>query len=264
MYVDESGDTGLPPPRGRSPTRHFCLTGLVVHELRWQDTLDELLRFRHWLKREYGIYLDDELHTAEMVSKPRQVPRSLARLAKHQRLAVIRHHADQLSRLPDIRLVNVCVDKGQSKYANSNSVFRRAWYALFQRFENTMRRRNFPHPVNEQERGIVFPDKTDVRTLKSHLEAMKLRNPLLVRQRGGHYDSIDEPIRLLIEDPVSRDSKDSYFIQAVDCAVWLFKQHLDPSGYAKKHGANAYFRRRLEPVLCKQASNFDPFGVVRL
>jgi len=34
MYVDESGDSGL--PSDGSPTRYFCLSGLVVHELRWQ------------------------------------------------------------------------------------------------------------------------------------------------------------------------------------------------------------------------------------
>ena len=32
MYVDESGDCGLQ----NSPTRYLVLTGLVIHELRWQ------------------------------------------------------------------------------------------------------------------------------------------------------------------------------------------------------------------------------------
>ncbi len=42
MYVDESGDIGLTG----SPTRYFVLTGLVLHELRWRQTLDELIAFR--------------------------------------------------------------------------------------------------------------------------------------------------------------------------------------------------------------------------
>ena len=35
MYVDESGDCGV----DGSPSRYFCLAGMVVHELRWRDTM---------------------------------------------------------------------------------------------------------------------------------------------------------------------------------------------------------------------------------
>lgn len=264
MYVDESGDTGLCPPKGRSPTSLFCLTGLVVHELRWVETLKELVQFRHWLKWKYRVYLDDELHSAELITKARTLPKSLQRLRKHQRLAILRHHADQLARLTDIRLINVCIDKTLQKDADSNKVFRRAWYALFQRFENTILHRNFPGPANDHERGIVFPDRTDAIRLKSHLEDMRVRNLLYSKRPDGSRTATDEPIRLLIEDPVCRDSRHSYFIQAADCAVFLFKQHLQPNAYMKKHGANAYLNTRLKPVLCTHASNFDPLGIVRL
>lgn len=264
MYVDESGDTGPCPPGGKSPTRYFCLTGLVVHELRWTETLDELKRFRHWLKWKYKIYLDDELHAADMLTKRSSLPPSLQRLRKYQRLAIIRHHADQLARLPDVRLINVYIDKSQGKDKDSNSVFRRAWYALFQRFDNTMRRGNFPGPNNIRERGVVFPDHTDEKRLKLHLDDMRRRNPLFIKQRDGNRTAIDEPIKRIIEDPVCRDSRDSYFIQATDCAVFLFKQHLQPSTYVKKHGAHAYFSTRLKSVLCTHASNQDALGIVQL
>lgn len=165
MYVDESGDSGLPPPRGTSPTMLYCLTGLVVHELRWLETLQGFLQFRHRLKNKYGVYLDDELHSAEMFSKPTELPASLRKLKKHERLAIIRHHADQIAASSAIRLINVCVDKRRGKDADSDAVFKRAWYALFQRFENTIQRRNFPGPPNDHERGIVFPDATDARRL---------------------------------------------------------------------------------------------------
>jgi hypothetical protein len=264
MYVDESGDTGLCPPGGKSPTRYFCLTGLVVHELRWTETLNELKRFRHWLKWKYKVYLDDELHAADMLMKPKSLPKSLQRLRKYERLAIIRHHADQLARLADIRLINVFVDKAQRKDKDPDSVFRRAWYALFQRFENTILHKNFPGSNGNQERGIVFPDRTDEKQLKLHLEDMRLRNPLFIKQRDGNRTAIDEPIRLLIEDPVCRDSRNSYFIQATDCAVFLFKQHLQPSTYMKEHGAHAYFSTRLRSVLCTHASNQNALGVVQL
>ncbi len=51
MYVDESGDIGL----HNSPTRYFVLSGLVVHELRWQDTLDQFIDFRHRMRRQFTL-----------------------------------------------------------------------------------------------------------------------------------------------------------------------------------------------------------------
>jgi len=264
MYVDESGDTGLIPPAGQSPTRYFCLTGLVVHELRWAETHAALLDFRRRIKRKYKVYLDDEIHAGDMLNKPSRIPKKLQQLRKYQRLAIIRHQADAIARLPAIRLVNVVFDKEAAKDTDPESVFQRTWYALFQRFENTILHQNFPGPPNDQERGIIFPDQTDGPRLRKFLNAMRIQNHLFIKRNDGQHSIIDEPIRLLIEDPVCRDSRHSYFIQAVDGAVFLLKQHIQPSGFCKKHGANAYFSKRLKPVLCLPASHKDPFGVVHL
>ena len=95
MYVDESGDCGMPAEN--SPTRYFCLSGLVVHELRWRDTVNQLLQFRHWLRGRYKVHHDDELHAAEMVNKPGRLSASLRRLKKYERLAIIRHFADEIA-----------------------------------------------------------------------------------------------------------------------------------------------------------------------
>ena len=105
MYVDESGDSGL--PTNGSPTRYFCLSGLVVHELRWRDVLDELTQFRRWVRRRYGVQLEDELHHAEMVGKQKKLAASIKALPKHQRLAILRNHADQLARIHDFSLINI-------------------------------------------------------------------------------------------------------------------------------------------------------------
>lgn len=141
MYADESGDCGM--PGDGSPSRLFCLSGLVVHELRWCDTVAELIRFRHWVKQKYGVYLDAEIHAAAMISKPGNVDPSLGKLRKHERLAIIRHFADKIKTLTDVSIINVIVDK-RGKVPDKDEVFRWAWYSLFQRFENTIRYGNFP------------------------------------------------------------------------------------------------------------------------
>lgn len=261
MYVAESGDCGL--PSDRSPTRYFCLSGVVVHELRWRDTLLELTNFRRWLKRRFRIYLEDELHAAEMINKPSKIAASFQAIRKHERLAIIRHFADQIARLADMSTINVVVDKSTGKLTSKEDVFRGAWYRLFQRFENTIQYQNFPGPRNPSERGIVFPDSTDGAKLRSYLNEMRETNRIKIVQQSGAVVYRDKPIQVLIEDPILRESHHSYFLQTADCAVFLLKQYIEPCGHMKKHGGNAYFRR-LEPVLCKVASRNDPFGIVRL
>lgn len=263
MYVDDSGDCGM--PTAGSPSRLFCLSGLVVHELRWKNTLADLARFRRWLHDKYQVNIEDELHGAVMINKPAKLASSLQRLKKHERLAVIRHFADAIAGLSDVSVINVVVDKGTGRVPDKDEVFRWAWYAMFQRFENTIRYQNFPGPKNADDQGLVFPDNTDGQKLKRFLQTMRLSNPLKIRQHSGNFVYDDKPIRVIIEDPVLRDSRESYFIQAADCAAFLLKQFVDPSTYMKRHGGNAYLRR-LDPVLCKHASNKDPsgLGIVRL
>ena len=249
-------------PYQGSPTRYFCLSGVVIHELRWQDILDHLLTFRRWLKRMYGIYLDDELHAADMILNLKRLPTSLQKLKKHHRLSIIRHFADEISNLPDINIINVVVDKAK-RVPNKYEAFRWAWYTLFQRFENTIRNQNFPGPKNTTDRGIVFTDETDGAKLTRYLNKMRISNKLKVRQEHGSVQYIDDPIRVIVEDPVLRNSRDSYLVQVADCSAFLLKQSIQPCSYMKKHGGQAYFKR-LDRVLCKHACNRHSKGVVIL
>ena len=66
MYVDESGDTGVT----NSPTRHFALSSLVVHELSWQAALEQLIEFRRRMRDKFGLLMTDEIHASGMINKP--------------------------------------------------------------------------------------------------------------------------------------------------------------------------------------------------
>jgi len=64
MYVDESGDTGLTG----SPTRYFTLTGVVLHELSWQEYLDRLVAFRQRMRHSFGLLMREEIHSAHFIT----------------------------------------------------------------------------------------------------------------------------------------------------------------------------------------------------
>jgi len=252
MYVDESGDCGLV----KSPTRYLVLTGLVVHELRWQAYLDEMIKFRRVMKQKFGLRLREEFHAAGFITRPGE----LMRIKRHDRLAMIRHFADFLAGLADVSLINVVVDK-QGKHQDFD-VFETAWKSLIQRFENTMSKRNFPGPASPDERGMIFCDHTDDKKLMLLLRQMRRYNPVPhAAFFGPGFRNL--PLNYIIEDPSFRDSGHSYFIQAVDLAAYLLYQHLAPNAYIRKNAGQNYFKR-LRPILRLQASSSDPNGIVRL
>jgi hypothetical protein len=253
MYVDESGDAGVP---GASPT--FVLTGMVLHELRWHDTLAELVDFRRWCRAQYGLKLREEIHAARWISRPNNS--DILRIPRHQRLAIIHAYARRLAQIPALNIINVVVNKANK--AQGYDVFTAAWRALIQRFENTINHRNFAGPVNPDDRGLLIPDHSDDKKIQTLLRQMRHYNPVPNQpQYGQGYRNL--ALARLAEDPNFRDSRHSYFVQSCDLAAFLLYQRERPNAYVRNKGARNYFRL-LDPILCKVAATHDSEGVVRL
>lgn len=250
MYVDESGDSGLVG----SPKRYFVLTGLIIHETRWQSSLDRLIAFRRRMNQGFGLKLREEIHAYELINKPK----SLSRIKKSDRLTIIRAFSDEIASMPDINIVNIVVDKSAKQ--QNYDVFESAWKALIQRFENTLLRNNFPGPAHPNEHGLILPDRTDDKKLTKLLRKMRRYNP--VPSIGGH-DRKNLILSRVAEDPSFKDSAHSFFTQATDLSAYLLQQNLAPCAYMRKKGGHNYFYR-LKPALCTVASRGDPYGIVRL
>ena len=251
MYVDESGDSGVV----NSPTSHFALSSLIVHELRWRECLERLVAFRRRMKAAFGLKMSDEIHASAMINNPG----ALVRISRNDRLMIIRAFADEIASLTDVCSINVIITKKPTD--SSIGIFDRAWEALIQRFDNTLSHHNFPGPKNADDSGVIFCDETDAR-LNRLLRRMRHYNPVPNEERfGPGYRNL--LLRSIVEDPVHRDSRASYFVQAADTIAFLLYQSERPSAYLKKRGGARFFRR-LEPILCKVARPNDPLGVVRL
>ena len=250
MYVDESGDCGI----DRSPTKFFILSGIVVHELRWRTSLERLIDFRQKVRSTYGLKLREEIHAVRFINRR---PGDLDRIPKHKRLSIIRGFVDELSQIDDISIINVVVDKELKP--PTYDVFKCAWQALIQRFENTIRYRNFPGPANADERGILFPDRTDDKKLAQLLRKMRRYNPIPNQAHiGTGYR--DLALQTVIEDPNFRLSQHSYFIQAADVVAYCLLQQLKPNSYMRKNSGTNIFSL-LEPRLCRVASHSDPLKI---
>jgi hypothetical protein len=254
MYVDESGDCGLT----NSPSRYFALSGLVIHELRWRTYLAQLIEFRRRMRAQHNLKLREEIHVAHFIGRH---PGKLDRIPKHERLTIYRNLLDELASLPDFSIVNVIVDKSTKQ--PGYDVFEKAWSALIQRFENTIQHHNFPGPANADERGMLFPDRTDDLKLTQLTRRMRYYNPvpgMRIMGYGGYRNLL---MSYIIEDPKFQVSHSSYFTQAADAAAFALYQFFQPNSYVRKKSAQKYFSR-LEPVLCKVASHNNRWGIVQL
>ncbi|HXA18875.1 MAG TPA: DUF3800 domain-containing protein [Thermoanaerobaculia bacterium] len=251
MYVDESGDTGV----SKSPTKHFALSSMIIHELRWEATLQQLIEFRRRIRDKYGLKVAEEIHASAMISKPGP----LARISRNDRLSILRAFLDEITRLPDVNSINVVIDKRSTD--TSDAIFDRGWRTLIQRFENTLSKRNFPGPANPDERGLIICDQTDSR-LNRLLRRMRRYNPVPNQETFGPGYR-DLRLKYIVEDPVHRNSKDTYFLQAVDTIAFFLYQAVAPSEFIRRRGARKQFLRLL-PVLCTVATKDNPYGVVHL
>lgn len=250
MYVDESGDSGLT----NSPTSHFALTGLVIHESQWRDFINQMIVFRKILRTAYGLPIRTEIHAAEYIRHP-----PVAGITKHVRLAILRNLLDELAKMNFVSITNVIVNKaGKSP---PYDVFEMAWQTLFQRFENTLKYGNFPGG-HRNDFGIVLTDATEGRKLQRLVRKMAVYNPIPSMQWAGG-GSRNLPILRIIEDPHPKDSKDSHFIQACDACAYFLLQKFSPNGFIRRSGAQNYLNR-LQPVLNQRASYSNGLGIVIL
>ena len=250
MYVDESGDSGVI----NSPTENFALSGITVHESRWREFRDQLVSFRRTMRTVHGLPMGNEIHAGEFIRKP-----PIATMARHTRLAILRNLLDELAKIEYISITNVVIEKNNKP--PSYDIFEMGWRILFQRFENTIRRGNFPGS-HRNDKGLIIVDSTDGPKLQKLTRKMSTYNPI-PNQTGMGVGHRNLPTVTIIEDPHHKNSADSYFIQAADVSAYFLRQKLAPNAYIKRQGASNYFNR-LAPVLNTKARKDDEFGIVRI
>lgn len=250
MYVDESGDTGPV----NSPTRFFILSAIVIHELRWRQSLESLVTFRRWLRDNKGLYMNDEIHCKDFINSPGE----LKRIKRNDRLDILKKSIDWLNAQPDISVFSVCIDKHNNQ---SRDIFEYAWNVLLMRFENTIRYSNFPGPKNVQDMGMIVSDNTDGDKLRKLIRKMRHYNniPSMI------YQGISRNMKLnyIIEDPVFRDSRNSMIHQMNDVTAYFARQMYEPNSFIKKKGAHNFYKR-LAQVSLKKVSGKNNLGIVEL
>ncbi|MDN5202006.1 DUF3800 domain-containing protein [Fulvivirgaceae bacterium BMA10] len=245
MYVDESGDPGI--DQYSSP--HFILTSLIIHEDEWKEYLNRLKTFRKSLKEKYGLNQRTEIHASELI-RIKSID-EYRDIRKTDRINILRDYCGQIPIIfNNVKIINICFKT--SDFNDATKLQTTAWARLIQRYDIYLKK-------NVKDKGIIVADDTDANIIMQLLRKMRVYNPVNSHYSDGYYNA---PVDNIIEDIFQRSSHQSYFIQTVDVIAHLLYRKEYPKGSLKKFGIEKMFTR-FEPILLKEASKADDFGIVR-
>jgi hypothetical protein len=242
LYVDESYDENK-----------FVMTALCMEDAAWRANFDSTKKFRQDLKATFGIRVSRELHATRFI-RDRWDGISTKKL----------EHADRrvafeatLAHLATLNLVafNVCLDVKQ--WGGTPKAHQIAIERLANRVQATMRALG--------SHAIVLFDEGKETEIRKLVRKMAVFNPIPsaygVWQDGAPSKNI--VLDRVLEDPVFKDSRASYFLQLADFAAFtLLKAEVPPTNFIQKFGYDKLFPV-LHPICFKKASGKDPYGIVR-
>lgn len=255
-YYDESGDDGF--PQYSSP--FFVLTALYLHYLNWQPAFETIRNFRRDLKASFGFPMRLELHTKHFVLNKR--PYGDLGISDANRIMMIDLFCDLIARLK-VKIINVVIVKPKIRKPDYQVLDTALKYSI-QRIENDLN-----PTLNPSEKFMIITDTGRVGKMRNTCRRIQRVNFIPSRFSSSLYR---REISSLIEDPLPKDSKESYFIQLADLVSYVvylqtiaetslvnYPNRLVPIVSASKV---ATWMERLKPALNLKASGKDPYGIV--
>lgn len=254
-YYDESGDDGFPSQS--SPL--FVLTAGYIHHLYWKDAFERVRDFRRYLKERCGLPVKIEFHTKQFLLNKNPY-RDLA-LTPNARIEVLKQFCDLIAQL-EMRFVNVAIVKPRIAGQGYQVLDTAVKYSV-QRIENDLDPNKNPDHL-----FMVITDSGRVGKMRKTCRKIQRINYIPSRFGPQAYR---QDIRSLIEDPLPKDSKESYFIQVCDLVAYVVYLYvLTQTRIAGFSNRLATFvstatvedwMERLKPSLNLKAAADDGYGV---
>ena len=242
-YVDESGDPG----RNTRLTTYFTLSGIILVDSNWKIFLEKVKAFRQGLKRDFGLPLRADLRASDLWYNSGDFRKLSLNYADRTR--IFRRTAEFLRYSQEVTILTVSIDKGSPQLPSTAKISEIAWTMFFQRYENWL--------MGKQELGIIVNDEGYDKMVRLLSRKMRVYNPI-PSHYGGYYQA---PVVKIIEDPFSRHSQYSYFVQLADMSAYLARLRHDHTPSQTKWGIHKLYKR-IKPRYMLEASKKDNYGFV--
>lgn len=237
IYIDESYDK-----------THFAYTAMLIDAFRWDAYFNYLLDWRQKWYQQYNFRADSELHATDFVGGRGG---ENTNRDKNFRARLFYEAIGRVEKMPDVFLVNGFTSE-KSRHLT-----------LFERMLNSINQ-----TLQEKNAfGVLICDEGNEKNLTSLVRRMK-RKKVIPPPSGPNLvfgaTSRDIPLDNIIEDPLFKESKSSYFIQLADFLAYALLRHEAPLPQTHEQVRTAF--EQLESVLVKEAFRSDPKqkGIVRV
>lgn len=220
---------------------------------------EDIVRFRKQLKTDFGLPIKLELHAKHFLLN--KEPYRQFNFNDDDRMFIIELFCELISMLA-IKIINVVINK-KVIYSGNYSVLDRALTYSIQRIENDLLQ------TEPDSRFMIITDTGRVGKMRK--TARKIQKINFIPSKFNPYPYRKE-IKLLIEDPLPKDSKESYFIQICDlvgCIIYFYSILTLASGSLPNRMPSRVDKKILtkwldilQPSLNLKAAESDPYGIV--
>jgi Protein of unknown function (DUF3800) len=209
-YVDESGDPG------KLGTECFALGCVLVEGGAWPSVFDEVIAFRRFVRSSYGVPVRAEIKASFLLRNGG--PFRALRVGAEFRHRIYR----QSMRLPaklGLSVFAIVINKAELWTVKGPTADPKeyAWTYLLQRLER--------FSSKNRQAIIVVHDEGDERAVRA-----LSRKARRAGGAGSHYGTghLARPFGGLVDDPVPRDSAQSYFLQLADLSAYAAYRRIYP------------------------------------
>lgn len=211
-YIDESGSDG-PVTAGGSLT--FTLACVLVECAKWPAIFDETIEYRRYLAKQFRIPVRAELKANYLLRNSGPLrPLHLSESARHAVYRGLLRFQGKAGLMTFAVVIRKDVMERQGSPHNPRVV---AWEYLLQRLER-----------------FTTKNGTQVFIIHDEGEAKLVRSLARKARRAGSAGSafgtgsIRVPAKLIIDDPSTRKSHESYFLQFADLNAYAAFRHYYP------------------------------------
>lgn len=256
-YYDEVGDDGYP----NYSSEFFTLTAVYLHYLNWPENFNDIRRFRRQLKAQFDFPVRMEFHTKYFLLNKR--PYRALGISQQHRLGIVGMFCDLVANLK-LKIINVCIVKHRINNPEYRVLDTALRYSI-QRIENDIK-----PDENPQDKFMIITDEGRHGIMRRTAREMQRIN--YIPSRYG-TPPLRREIKSLIEDPLPKDSKQSYFIQIADLVSFVvnlygcFSQQRSQVISSRTRRLVSQLQvtdwmERLKPSFNILAASADPYGVV--
>ena len=230
IYIDESYDE-----------KHYAYSALFIDAFQWNYYFSHVLQWRSQWQQKHDIPLDFELHATKFVGGRGEFPKNRD---KSYRAKLFYEAIGQIERMRKIYVINAITSD------------KKRHMILFERMLNRIDRTL--DAINAY--GLLICDEGNENRLTSLVRKMKKQNniPCSVELYGNLGNTRNVPLQRVIEDPLFKTSKSSYFIQLSDFLAFSLLRNESPTSSTVYQVQSAF--EQLDTVLVKIAFKNDPKG----